>query len=82
MLQEIRVIGEISLKKIILKISDTDYSKNLMIYLREHNIPIASSCRGEEICKKCIVSNSVLSCSLTVREYLDKYGADVFVSYL
>lgn len=82
MLQEIIVFGESSKKTIKLKLSNTDLSKTLMDYLRENNIPIASSCRGEGICKKCVISKTILSCSLTVQEQVDKFGRDVSVSYL
>lgn len=82
MLKELRVIGESSERVTSLDVSNDDLTKTLMDYLREKNIPIASSCRGEGVCKKCLISKKVLSCSLTVKEYLDQHGCDISVSYL
>lgn len=65
---------------IILKNKDLD--KNLLAFLQEKEFPIASSCRGEMVCQKCILSTGVLSCSLTLQEFLTQHGNIVEVDYL
>lgn len=67
---EIEVHGLASKKIVkILKPKEGDLSKNLMDYLREHGLPIASSCLGKKQCKKCVINGFLLSCSVTVKEY-------------
>lgn len=68
---EIEVFGNAS-KKIVTKIvvKEPDLDKNLMDYLRENSLPIASSCMGKMQCKKCVINGFLLSCSVTVKEYL------------
>ncbi|MAE72647.1 MAG: hypothetical protein CL675_01030 [Bdellovibrionaceae bacterium] len=34
---------------------DVEVGENLMATLREHDIPVASSCGGEGICNKCLI---------------------------
>lgn len=59
-------------QKDIMKISPTanDLDKNLMDFLRENGLPIASSCLGKGQCKHCIINGYLLSCSVTVKEFL------------
>ncbi len=49
-------------------------------------VPIASSCSGELICKKCQVLTQgeacVLSCSLTTKQYIESFGNEIIVNYL
>lgn len=83
MLSEIVLTGASSKKKYFLKLRRIDYDCNLLGYLREKEFPIASSCSGEGVCKKCVVNkNQILSCSLTVGEYLKEHGNKISVSYL
>lgn len=79
--KEIVVIGTSSQKKIKIKIKELDLELSLMDFLRNNGVPIASSCSGEGVCKKCVVSDSILSCGLTVRDYLNKTDQAVKVSY-
>lgn len=68
------------------QIQFTQYS--LMTYLQSVGIPIASSCSGDGVCKKCIVTigqeNQILSCQLTLKEYLNDKDFDkiITINYL
>lgn len=75
------IIGSHSHKKVTLLLEDIDYPKNLLLFLTSRDIPVASSCRGQGVCKKCTVSKEILSCSVSVKDYLTKYGNIVEISY-
>lgn len=67
----------------ILKISEEDLNTNLLDFLRKSAQPIASSCRGEMVCKLCALGDeSILSCSFTVKSYMEKHGNTIYVPYL
>ena len=76
--------GMASNKKYKLISKKTDDS--LMNTLIHSGFPMASSCNGKGVCKKCIIYNEtdtcVLSCQLTYNEYFDNFGNLVKVSYL
>ena len=58
-------------------------SDNLMDFLRGHGIPIASSCGGDGVCRKCVVNGEELSCQLSVAAFLNLFpDGMVKVSYL
>jgi Na+-transporting NADH:ubiquinone oxidoreductase subunit NqrF len=78
----INVKGLSSLTTKKLTVSESDKSTTLMSFLQENSVPIASSCRGEAVCQSCIVNNNVLSCTITVADFLDKYGNDVLIDYI
>ena len=40
----------------------------LMDFLRQHKIPVASSCFGEGVCRRCKVNETILSCQVSVQE--------------
>ena len=42
----------------------------LMDFLIQHNITIASSCGGEGICSRCIVNQDILSCQITLKDFV------------
>ncbi len=44
---------------------------SLMEYLRSKKIPIASSCYGDGVCKRCKINGELLSCTITVEQFLD-----------
>ncbi len=55
----------------------------LMDFLRAHGIPVASSCAGDGVCRKCVVNGEVLSCQLTVEQFLKDYPSGVVeIGYL
>ena len=63
--------------KVIKNISVTSVQLDmyLMDFLLDHHIPVASSCNGEGICQKCIVTvnaQTSLSCQVKVSEFFLK----------
>jgi ferredoxin len=60
---------------------DSKLELSLMDFLHQNDIPIASSCSGEGVCEKCIVNGDILSCQLSLKEFLEKFK-EVQVSYL
>jgi hypothetical protein len=58
------------------KIQDDERNLSLMDYLRKQNIPIASACYGEGVCKKCIVNDELLSCQIKVKDCLKSLPRD------
>lgn len=61
---------------------------SLMTYLQSEGIPIASSCSGDGVCKKCMVTfgqeKQQLSCQITLKEYLNNKDFDkiITINYL
>lgn len=73
-----------SLVKII-EVKSEDLNLTLMEYLRRENIPVASSCYGEGICKKCVVKLGdveELSCLISVKKLLEMKITTISISYL
>jgi Na+-transporting NADH:ubiquinone oxidoreductase subunit NqrF len=57
--------------------------ENLLDFLKSKNIPIASSCNGEGVCKKCVIQNEILTCQISIKEFIVTYpNQAVEVSYL
>ena len=65
-------------------IGPNDLDLSLLNFLRGHGLPIASSCQGLGICEKCIINQCLLSCEISVKDYVAKYSEDttVLVDYL
>lgn len=57
---------------------------SLMNFLINNGIRIASSCSGEGVCKKCVVNENLISCQMTLAEYLNEKNDDtiIIVNYL
>lgn len=80
---QITIYGESSQKSMAVDLDDPlDLDLTLLLFLQKHNFPIASSCRGEGICKLCKVNEKTLSCSITVRGFIEKFGNKICISYL
>ncbi len=63
--------------------SESDLGRDLMAYLRAHGVPIASSCLGEGFCRRCLVNEELLSCQISLREFLERVPDRICrVSYL
>ena len=73
-------------KKLLInqKLSSEDLKTNLMSFLQGLNLPIASSCQGDGICRLCVVNEKVISCKTSVRELpVDENGVrKVSIGYL
>ncbi|MFT6069354.1 MAG: ferredoxin [Bacteriovoracaceae bacterium] len=68
---KIVIFGRASQKDIMqIEVLPQDFEKNLMDFLREKGLPIASSCLGKGQCRHCIINGFLLSCSVTVKEFL------------
>ena len=72
------------IKKII--ITNSDFKLKLMDLLQNYDIPVASSCNGEGICLKCIVTlndEKILSCQYEIEDiFQDQDSVTVLFSYL
>ena len=71
MSEVITLTGEASGKVYKLKLDKEDYSLSILVFLQKNDIPIASSCQGKKICKKCIINSDTLACSLTIKDFLE-----------
>jgi len=81
---QVRVWGKASQKNILSKfISAEELNDNALQWLRSNHIPIASSCNGDGVCKKCIINNDQLSCKTQLSDFLNLQGQiNIEVSYL
>ncbi len=80
---QVRFVGLASGKSWPLSFTTEDTETDLLHLLRLRNIPIASSCDGEGICKKCVIQNDWLSCKLTLKDFLQRQkDGKIFLSYL
>ena len=72
------------IKKYIISINDLNL--NLMEFLLDKGIPVASSCNGDAVCLKCIVTvkdEKILSCQCDIAElFKDQDSVTVVMSYL
>lgn len=65
-----------------IKVSDAP-KVSLMDFLRSHKIPVASSCFGEGVCRRCKVSETILSCQVKVFELFDQSeSVEITIDYL
>jgi uncharacterized 2Fe-2S/4Fe-4S cluster protein (DUF4445 family) len=48
----------------------TSLNQTLLDYLVSLGHPVASSCSGEGVCKKCVIQNDMLSCQYTIEEFM------------
>lgn len=86
-MKKIIIAGEASGKIITqFKIYQNESQLTLMNILIQKNIPVASSCNGEGVCKKCIAflgSDSILTCQVKAAEILSSQDNAVLkFSYL
>ncbi|MCP4913998.1 MAG: 2Fe-2S iron-sulfur cluster binding domain-containing protein [Oligoflexia bacterium] len=67
---KITIIGEASGKEVKTFIFNELPSSeiSLMDYLIQENIPIASSCYGEGVCRKCATSHDLLTCQINLSD--------------
>lgn len=80
------VFGNASNSEILNKIVDSDLlNTDVLTWLRTQNIPIASSCFGEGICKKCLINGDLLACKTILKNIManeDFSEIRIYVSYL
>jgi hypothetical protein len=79
----IKIVGLASGTTREISFSQNDLDKNLLIWLRDQEVTIASSCDGQGICKKCVIQNDWLTCEMTLRDLLEKAPeGKVVIGYL
>jgi uncharacterized 2Fe-2S/4Fe-4S cluster protein (DUF4445 family) len=80
----IKITGLASGKIIkILSIEKIPDNTTLMYYLTSQGIPIASSCNGEGVCSKCNINNNLLSCQISLKDFIKLHpDPEIFISYL
>ncbi len=76
------VFGKASNKELINdQLSNIDV--NLMEWLRSKKIPLASSCNGEGICKKCVINTDILACKVNLSDLVNAQNLIyIEISYL
>ncbi len=75
----IKLIGEASKTTKRIEFFEKDLDKTLLDFLREHSIPIASSCSGRAQCRKCIFNGDQLSCDKKMSQLNQ---SEIRISYL
>ncbi|MDD4976335.1 MAG: hypothetical protein PHY93_18395 [Bacteriovorax sp.] len=83
--QSITVAGLASQKiiKIIPITNNLPPELSLMNFLIANGVTIASSCGGVGVCNKCLLNRTVLSCQITLLEFIDiNPSLRVEISYL
>ena len=80
---EVRVFGQASHTEIkTIELSKSDLDKTILEVLQENGIPIASSCMGEGICKKCVINDNILSCFKLAKEIQNWKDPTIYIGYL
>lgn len=79
-LKKITVFGNASNSVVkTLFVNEGDMNMSLLEFLRKNGIPVAYSCDGNGVCMKCIFNQSLLSCQISVGQYLkEKEGLLIF----
>ena len=71
-MKKLIIYGDASKREIMqLTVTYRDYETTLMNFLLQNGIPVASSCGGDGICQKCVVTlhyQKILSCQKILRE--------------
>ncbi|WP_408096748.1 hypothetical protein ACJVC5_17060 [Peredibacter sp. HCB2-198] len=82
-MQIITIVGKASGREQKLEVSEVDHTQNLLFWLRDRGITIASSCDGDGVCKRCNIQHGWLTCQMTVGEFLiQEPSGRVEVGYL
>jgi len=63
-------------------VKESDLNEELMTILIAADLPIASSCSGANVCQLCLVNESIVSCQIKVKDFINKYGHRVTLNYL
>lgn len=80
---QISVYGMASKKTWTFEVFQDELDDNLMNWLLAKSFPIASSCNGKGICKKCVIQNDWKTCELTLGLFLKIEPKGIIrVSYL
>ena len=81
---QLKLIGLASSKEYQFDVSDSKQS--LMDLLINNGYPVASSCNGEGICKKCFILDKqdveLISCQISTESFYKNHGEEIKVTYL
>lgn len=66
-------------RKILVKACDLE--KTLLQFMREQQLPLASSCDGEQICQKCQFNGDYLACSFSLQQIFDQFAGEISIGY-
>lgn len=62
---------------------DSALDLSLLEFLRQEKIPIASSCLGEGVCRKCVFNTNKLACQFTLSDlFAQSHDVVIKISYL
>ncbi len=78
----IRIDGLASGKSWDFNITQEDLELNVLNFLRLKQLPVASSCDGEAICRLCIINDDILACNTLVKDIISKYNSNITINYL
>lgn len=67
-MQRLVVYAQASKKEHIHHLSKKDKEMDALKWLQKNDYPIASSCDGEGICKKCIINENLLACQVKMKD--------------
>lgn len=81
-LRTLSIFGVASSKTSNLTYTAEQDSMNLLSFLQENEVPIASSCKGRAACHRCKINGDNLACEFTVSEFVKKFGNKISIDYL
>ena len=80
---QIEIKGNASGRSLFIDYDDQDLEKNLLLFLTNKGVTIASACAGEGVCKKCDIQNGWLTCQLTLKDFFQRQpDKQIIVGYL
>ena len=78
----VAIKGKASGKTTHYQVLHEDLKKQVLEFFFLRDVPIAFSCFGKGVCKKCIMSCGDLSCQITIEELIDGYDGVCEFDYL
>lgn len=82
---KLTIRGEASGKVVkVIKLSELPIEEiSLMDYLIKQSVPVASSCYGEGVCRKCVTSSDLLTCQVKLSDLFSQNNdVNLAFSYL
>lgn len=79
---QITLKGLASGKSYELTYKEEEASKTILEFLTEKGFPMASSCRGEGICKKCFFNQNLLGCKFRLKDLKVRKIEVIEIDYL
>jgi ferredoxin len=80
---QIKIYGLASGKIQHFDVSHIDWDQSVLNFLIEKKIPIAYSCKGQFICKRCKINGGkVLACELKIKNIIEDYHSEISIDYI